>query len=56
LDIAYKVRLQCRLCNRKPEALPRLADEMRKLKNAALERLMSELEQAVAKHLRVPGR
>jgi len=31
-------------------------DEMRKLKEAVVERLMRELEQAVARHLRVPGR
>ena len=31
-------------------------DEMRKLKDAVVERLMHKLEQAVAKHLRVPGR
>jgi histone H3/H4 len=30
-------------------------DEMRKLKDAVVERLMRELEQAVARHLRVPG-
>jgi hypothetical protein len=28
---------------------------MRKLKDAVVERLMRELEQAVARHLRVPG-
>jgi len=31
-------------------------DEMRKLKDAMIERLKRELERAVAKHLRVPGR
>jgi hypothetical protein len=31
-------------------------DEMRKLKVATIEQLMRELEQAVARHLRVPGR
>jgi hypothetical protein len=31
-------------------------DEMRKLKDVVVERLMRELEQAVARHLRAPGR
>ena len=31
-------------------------NEMRKLKDAVTERLMRALEQAVARHLRVPGR
>jgi hypothetical protein len=31
-------------------------DEMRKLKEAAIEELMRELEKAVARHLRAPGR
>jgi hypothetical protein len=30
-------------------------DEMRKLKDALVERLMRELQQAVARHLRAPG-